>query len=453
MEPIINPTLKIEVNNRQILSLALPIALAMVVPQINFITNNIFLGMLGERELGNAGITGVYYLVFAVMGNGLNNGIQSLVSRQAGQDNPSGIHPIVGQGALFAVLLATIGITFTWFVAPILLSPFVNKQDFAIEMNFLHIRIVGLLFLYLFQLFNAFLVGTLNAKLLMIGFIVEALSNIFFDYVLIFGHWGFPQLGFNGAAWASVVAEGLGIGTILLVMVFSGLKRRFGIYFNLKIENKQLLEIVNISTPLIFQYVISLSTWLIFFVMIENAYTVREKAISNLMRNVFGLTGVLSWAFASTTNTVVSNLIGQGKIEQVIPAVWRIALMSLGYAAFIGVMLNLFPETFFRLFQTDPAFIAEGIPVLRTVTIGMLTMSLAAVWMNAVVGTGRTKVNLMAEILSIIIYIGYSWFIVNYLKESVSLAWFNELIYWVLIFIICGSYMYSSHWKKNLIPT
>jgi len=420
----------------------------MVVPQINFVTNNIFLGQLGERELGNAGITGVYYLVFAVMGNGLNNGIQSLVSRQAGLENEIGIHKIVNQGALFAVVLALIGICFTWFLAPLVLRPFVNAADFEMEFGFLQIRIIGLVFLYLFQLFNAFLVGTLNARMLMLGFIIEALSNILFDYCLIFGHFGFPELGFNGAAWASVLAEALGLITVVFVMMTTGIWKRFGLKIKLYIEKVRFLEIVNISLPLIFQYVISLTTWLVFFVMIENAYTVREKAISNLMRNVFGITGVLSWAFASTTNTVVSNLIGQGRITHIIPAVWKIAFMSLAWATVIGLMMNLFPEIFFSLFNTDQRFIDEGKPVLQTVSIGMLTMSLAAVWMNAVVGTGQTKINLAAEIFSIIVYIGYTWYIINYLKLGVSIAWFNELIYWVLIFAICGGYMYSGRWKK-----
>src|SRR5258705_6318023 len=68
--------LRITTGYRQILGMALPISLAMLVPQINFITNNIFLGGLGEQELASAGITGVYYLIFAVIGNGLNNGLQ-----------------------------------------------------------------------------------------------------------------------------------------------------------------------------------------------------------------------------------------------------------------------------------------------------------------------------------------------------------------------------------------
>jgi multidrug resistance protein, MATE family len=63
--------LRLNTGYKQILFMAMPISLAMLVPQINFMTNNIFLGMMGEQELASAGITGVYYLIFAVIGNGL----------------------------------------------------------------------------------------------------------------------------------------------------------------------------------------------------------------------------------------------------------------------------------------------------------------------------------------------------------------------------------------------
>src|SRR3954466_10442585 len=101
--------LKIETGYRQILGVALPISLAMLVPQINFITNNIFLGQLGEQELASAGITGVYYLVFAVIGNGLNNGLQALIARRAGQNLPKEIGRIFFHGIWIALSISVLG--------------------------------------------------------------------------------------------------------------------------------------------------------------------------------------------------------------------------------------------------------------------------------------------------------------------------------------------------------
>ncbi len=86
METTLQPNqYKVAVSNSAILKMALPISLAILVPQINFITNNIFLGHLDQSgmALSAAGITGVYYLLFAVVGQGLNNGLQSLIARRA----------------------------------------------------------------------------------------------------------------------------------------------------------------------------------------------------------------------------------------------------------------------------------------------------------------------------------------------------------------------------------
>ena len=76
--------LRVQVTNKQILSIALPITLAILIPQINMLTNSIFLGNLSVEALGNAGVTGIFYLIFAVAGHGLNNSMQSVFSRYAG---------------------------------------------------------------------------------------------------------------------------------------------------------------------------------------------------------------------------------------------------------------------------------------------------------------------------------------------------------------------------------
>ncbi|MFN9863383.1 MAG: MATE family efflux transporter, partial [Bacteroidota bacterium] len=101
--------LRLQTGYKQILQLALPISLALVVPQINFITNNIFLGGLGEQALASAAITGVYYLIFAVVGSGLNNGLQSLIARKAGENQPKEIGRLFYHGVYVALVIALLG--------------------------------------------------------------------------------------------------------------------------------------------------------------------------------------------------------------------------------------------------------------------------------------------------------------------------------------------------------
>src|SRR4030088_252289 len=122
MTEIAQTDLRLNITNRQILKLALPISLALLVPQINFITNNIFLAGLGVKELGAAGITGVYYLIFAAIGFGLNNALQALISRRAGENRPQEIGKLFAQGIRIALVIALIGILVTYFIAPFVYS-------------------------------------------------------------------------------------------------------------------------------------------------------------------------------------------------------------------------------------------------------------------------------------------------------------------------------------------
>lgn len=445
---IIADNLQVKVTNRQILSIALPIALAMLVPQVNMLTNNIFLGRLGERVLGNAGITAVYYLIFAVAGNGFNNALQTVFSRYAGAGRPDAFRTIMAQGICITLIFAAICILFTWFIAPAILRQLVNAEDFSAEMGFLRIRMLGLPFLFLFQMGNAFLVASLNSRYLFFGFMAEALANILFDYLLIFGKFGFPQLGFNGAAWASVIAEIFAALFITGVLIKTGLKKKYQLLQSLAYDKKVSGEVLDVSVPLVFQYMISVTTWLLFFIMIESRGSM-AKAISNTMRNVFGIAGIFAWSFSSTANTMVGNLMGQRKYELVIPAAKRTAFLNVSFALVICILLNLFPHWFFAIFGQDESFVQHAIPVVRVVTLGILFLSISNVWLNGVTGTGKTKVNLLIEVIAISLYLVYTWMVMKVFDVSLAMAWSNEIVYWSSIFIMSYLYLKSGWWKPK----
>ena len=448
MNIAIDKSLQVKITNRQILKIALPISVALIIPNINFITNNIFLGGLGERELGNAGTTGVFYLILMTSGSGLSSALQVLISRYGGAGNIADINKVFAQGIRIALQFALAGMLLTWFIAPLCLKPFIKPGNFEMEMEFLKIRVCGLPFLYLFQCGNAFLIGTLNSRYMMPGMIGEALMNIFFDYVLIYGALSFPQLGFNGAAVASVIAEFTGLLIVYFVIFKQGLKKKFNLFSDLSYHKTTSRAILKIAAPLVAQFAISLITWLIFFILLEN-YGDRAKAISNAMRNVFGFVGIFIWAFASTTNAMVSNLIGQGLQNKVIMAINKIMLLSVT-ATFIMVgALNLFPGSFLQLFGQTDAVVTDAIPVIRIISIGMLGMSIATIWLNAVTGTGKTKMNLFIELAAVICYLIYIYLVMIKFRLSLTMAWTNEFIYWAVIFGIAFWYIKSGKWRTS----
>ena len=441
--------LKVQVSYRQILSIALPITFAILIPQINMLTNSIFLGNYSIEALGNAGVTGVFYLIFAVAGHGLGGGMQSVFSRYAGSDDTGTFKIILSQGIRISLQVALAGILVTWFVAPFILQSVADPNAYPQEMSFLRIRIFGLPFLYLFQMGNAFLVASLNSRYLVIGFVGEALVNIIFDYLLIFGHFGFPKMGFNGAAVASVIAECTGFFVVLIVLIKAGLTKEYSLLQSFEYNKEKSKQIIRIATPLMLQFIISVTTWLVFFILIESRHDDNAKAISNTMRNIFGLTGVFVWAFAGTSNTMVSNLMGQRREDKVIEVINKIMLLSIACCSVMCLLVNIFPLQFFRLFGQGPEFVEQGIPVLRVVTTGLLIMSVANIWLNGVTGTGKTKMNLAIEIVAIILYLIYTWIFMKVHYISLSMAWSNELVYWTIIFSLSFVFLKSGRWKTK----
>lgn len=443
--------LKIQTGYRQILGMALPISLAMLVPQINFITNNIFLGGLGEKELACAGITGVYYLIFAVAGNGLNNGLQALIARRAGENRPAEIGRLFYHGVWVALGFSAVGIALTFTLAPLILRATIRDHAIAeMAIQFLFVRIWGLPFLYLYVMRNALLVGTNQTRFLVWGTLSEAVTNIFLDYGLIYGHFGLPAIGFNGAAYASIAAEATGLLVIYVIIHAKGLHRTFSFFEEIKWDGSQFKLILVQSSPLVLQFVISIASWEYFYILIEH-HGARSLAISNTMRNIFGLFGIFSWAFAATTNAMVSNIIGQKRKDEVIPLIKRIALISFSISATIFVILNVWPTIFLSFYGQGAEFIAEAIPVVRIVSVALLMMSFATVWLNAVTGTGNTMVNLTIEAITIILYSVYVYVVLEVFFLPITWGWGSEWVYWISMFTMSFFYIRSGKWKQKEI--
>ncbi|MEI6948280.1 MATE family efflux transporter [Paraflavisolibacter sp. H34] len=443
--------LQVDISYKQILKIALPISLALLVPQFNYIINNIFLGHLSEQALATASITGVYYLIFAGIGFGLNNGLQALMSRRAGENRPQEIGKIFNQGLLISLLIAAFGILITYFVAPLVLKGSLRSgETYEMSVHFLKIRIWGLPFLYVYQMRNALLVGINRSKYLVAGTLAEALANIFFDYTLIFGKWGFPHLGFYGAAYASIIAEFFGMIVIFLVITAKGIGRQFSLMKGLRWDGGHARLIAHMSGPLVMQHAISIISWIFFYILVEH-HGQTSLAVSNTMRNVYGFFGVFLWAFSSATNTMVSNVIGQGNKEQVLALIGKIVRLCSGVALGVCLLLNLLPELFLSIYGQGPDFQQMGVPVLRLVACSMVLMSVSIVWFSSVTGTGNSRVTFGIEVVSICLYTLYVYLVLEVYRLPILYGWMSEILYWGTTLGLSYWYLQSGKWKSKRI--
>ncbi|MCB0716061.1 MAG: MATE family efflux transporter [Chitinophagaceae bacterium] len=444
-------SLQVSESYRQILQIALPISFSILVPQFNFIANNIFLGHYSQEALAAASITGIFYLIFAMIGFGLNNGLQTLIARRAGENRPEEVGKLFGQGIYISLCIAGIGILITWFLSPYILRSVLHSSTIANEaIGYLQIRIWGLPFLYIYQMRNALLVGTNNSKFLIYGAFAEAITNIIFDYLFIFGHFGFPELGFNGAAVSSIIAEFTGMFVIFLVIHQTGISQRFALFKHLRWNKKLSGLLLRISSPIILQLAASIISWEFFYILIEH-HGETPLAISNVMRNIFGLTGCITWAFAATCATVVSNIIGQNKQDKVREVIKKIVRISVGSALVLAILVNIFPGVFISIFGQPAGFVEEAIPVVRVVTVAMVLMPFATTWLYGVTGTGNTRITLIIEIIAIIFYSVFVYLVLEYFNLSITIGWMGEWVYWTVILLLARWYILKGHWQLKKI--
>ena len=405
--------LQVSISYKQILAIALPISLGILVPQLNFITNNIFLGRLSQQSLAAGAITGVYYLIFAAIGFGLNNGLQALISRRAGENRPEEIGKLFIHGVGISLGIAAAGILLTYTLSPWILKFSIHDEQLLRQsISFLKIRIWGLPFLFVYQMRNALLVGTNQSKYLIAGTAAEAISNIFFDYSLIFGHFGFPKLGFNGAAIASIIAEFLGMAVVFVVIHYKGIGKRFSLFSSFKYDSRTANSIFKQSSPLIFQNGISIISWTFFYVLIEH-HGEMDLSISNTMRNIFGLFGMFSWALAATCSSMVSNIMGQGLQQRVPELVLKIVKVSTGISLVVCLLLNLFPNAFLAVYGQSQDWVNHAVPMIRIVSSALVMMSFSVVCVSAVTGTGNTRISLLIEFITIVMYCAYVWLVLE----------------------------------------
>jgi putative MATE family efflux protein len=350
------------------------------------------------------------------------------MSRRAGENRIEEIGLLFLQAVRIAVAFGVAGILITYFIAPAVLKRALhNPQDIEMAISFLRIRIWGLFFLYIYQMRNALLISINQSKYLIIVTVAETAANIFFDYAFIFGHFGFPDLGFNGAAVASIIAEFKGLITIFSVIHFKGISKQLHMYKSAALNRNSVRLILKQSSPMMVQFAISVASWEFFYILIEHHGT-QPLAISNIMRNIFGIFGCFAWSFASASNSMVSNIIGQQLQHRVKELVFKIMKISLLFSVIISLLINLFTRPFLSIYGQDENFILNAIPVARIISLALILQSVSVVWLNAVVGVGNTRRNLIVEIIAITIYCIYVYVVMEYFYLPITIGWLSEWI-------------------------
>lgn len=438
-------------SNKEIFKITYPIFLTMLMQNVINLTNTAFLGRVGEVELGASAIGGVLYFAIYMIGFGFSQGAQILIGRRNGEKNYSQIGVIFNNSILFNFLLAILIFGLSVRGVPAIMK-FLVSSDHIYKSSILYMnwRIFGFLFAFLSVIFRSYYVGITQTKVLTYSAVIMAVTNIFFDYGLIFGNLGMPRLGIEGAGISSVISE---ITTLLYLIwntVFRTDIKLYGLFEFRKIDLKTILNILSLSIFIMFQYFISISTWFMFFIFIERMGE-QPLAVSNIGRSMYIMLMIPGSSLSTSVNTIVSNLIGAGRKDEVMKFISKQMMTAFIIAFPLALITFIFPEFFGRIYTNDVALIQASIPVIRVVSVAILFCAVGVIIFNGVSGTGNTKTAFFIEFLTLFFYLSFVYYTSIIHPSHVAIVWMSEFVYWTIIGTLGFIYLKKGNWQKKEI--
>jgi putative MATE family efflux protein len=438
-------------TNKDILKVTFPIFLSLLAQNIINVTDTAFLGRVGEVELGASAMGGLYYICAFTIAFGFSTGSQIVIGRRNGERQYAAVGPVVIQGIVFLFALAVLLFAFTRLAGSGLMRWLISSDVvFDATVDFLNIRVYGFFFSFVNVMFRALFVGITRTKALTVNAIVMSLSNVVLDWLLIFGHCGFPQMGIEGAALASVIAEGISVVFFLVYVRLAVDRRKYGLAGLRSLDFGLMKRILRISIFMMLQYFISMGTFFLFFIVVERI-GLRALAVANIVRSVYIVMFIPVNAFATTANTLVSNAMGAGSVRQVIPLVRRIVWISLGVMLVFSVVLELFPQAVLHVYTNDATLIADSVASLRVIAVATLISSMASVVFNALSGTGNTRSAFAIEMVVLVVYTFFIYLVGIRLHQPVHVCFLVELIYFSGLLVGSVLYFRLASWRDKRV--
>mgnify|MGYP002621503237 CR=1 FL=1 len=412
------------------------------------VTDTAFLGRVGETELGASAIGGVFYFAFAMIGVALGIGAQILIARRSGEQNESEVGNIFDHSFILLTLLGFLLFLILFFFSDLILRNSVESAEIAeATVSFIKYRSWGIVFLMMATAFRSFYVGVATPNVYGVYAFIMAGVNIILGYAFIFGYGSIPAMGIEGAGLAASISE---LVSLLFLFTHVFLKKsikKFRLFRFDSFQKDTFLKILNLSAPLVVQNMLSMGAWLVFFLFIEKLGS-RDLAVSNVVRAVYMLGMTPMWGFSVSANSMVSNIIGQGRSDEVKVLLMRIIRLTL-LTSLLMVSINLiFPHQVLSIFTSDESLISDSFSTLMVVNVSMFFFSFAIVCISAVSGTGATRKALYIEIAAIIIYLIYIYSVTFSVTGPVEVVWMSEVIYWGFTGIVSYYYIARGNWKK-----
>lgn len=437
----------------EVLNIAIPMILSMGSWSLMHFVDRMFLTWYSRDALAAALPAGILSFTLGTFFLGTAGYVNTFVAQYGGAKREERVGASVWQGIHFSIaagIFLLIGIP----LAPWIFD--LAGHDPAIrelEVPYFQILSVGWIPGLVMPAVSSFYSGRGVTRPVMWVNLVAAGTNIVLDYIFIFGKLGFPEMGIEGAAWATNSAHYFG-ATIFLVM-FLGKKNReryntTGWRFDFPLFKRMM----KFGTPNGVQFFVELAGFSLFVLLVGRLSTV-ELAATNLAFNINTLAFIPMVGLGIGVSTLVGQYLGKDQPDLAERSAWSGVQISLVYMGSIALLYGLTPMLFLAPFQTEgnaeevAPVIALAVVLLRFVALYSVLDGVYIVFSAAVKGAGDTRfVMWVTLVVSISVMVLPVWLGITRFGMGLYGAWICVTAYIMLLSVIFYFRFSGGKWKS-----
>lgn len=347
---------------RRMLIVAVPIMIQSGVTNFVSMLDNIMVGQVGTLEMSGVSIVNQLMVVFNLCIFGAMSGAGIFTAQFYGKKDSDGVKNTMQYKILFALLLTAVGIAAFVTMGDRLIGAYLQGEaaegerelvaGYAAE--YLEIMLIGLCPFALSQAYAGTLRETSDRIIPMISTVTAVFVNLILNYILIFGHFGAPELGINGAAIATVISRFAELG--ILVIWAHTHKKKYPfirrLFTSSTLTGDLLKKITLISLPLL----INEALWSAGMAMLNQCYSVRGLdvvAAVNIVSTVSNVFNVAFISFGSAIGIILSQMLGAGEKKKAKEASTRLLFFAVFTVIFIAVIMVIFAPYFPGIYKTS----------------------------------------------------------------------------------------------------
>ena len=433
---------------KQLLKFAMPLFLSNALQAIYNIVDMIIVGWCVDGSGMSAVSTGgeiLHLLTFVAMG--FSAAGQVIIAKQVGAKEFDRVKKTIGTMFSF-LLIASLTISVVCFFLREQILGWVNTPKLAYDytMDYTVTCIVGLVFIYGYNIVSAILRGMGDSKRPFAFIAIAAILNIILDVIFVM----FLDMKVFGAALATVIGQAVSFLTSIIYLY----KRRESFCFDFKLqsfkmEKKALSKIVALGVPMAIQSAAISMSKVVLLAWI-NLSGPAFSALAGVFNKISTMSGVISNSFTTAGSSMVGQSLGAGKDERVPKVMRTVGVCSLVITVILSLVMLLFPDMVFGAFTKDRAVLAISHMIIWPVILNLFGAATRSISFSLINGSGNTKLNLAVAIIDGIMgRIGLAALLGFGLSMGCSGFWYGDAIAGFVPIVIGMTVFFSGRWRTK----